>query len=84
MSDSQPKPRFSHAIVLLAVGIVPRLAPQKIAWPSSFSFSGSRSETQWARMEDTYADVAIVLMCIGGLLIALHYARRQFASKVNT
>jgi hypothetical protein len=78
MSDLQKKPGFSPGIVVLVVGIVLRLTAQKLAWSSNFSFSGARSETQWARMEDAYAEIAIVLMCIGGVLIALSYARKLF------
>jgi hypothetical protein len=83
MSDTRTKPGSNYGIVVLVVGVGLRLAAQKLAWPSNFSFSGARSETQWARMEDAYADVAVVLMCIGGVLIALRYARQLFGNDMR-
>jgi hypothetical protein len=80
MNDSHTKSRSHYGVVLLIVGVVLRLAAQKLAWPSNVSYSGLRSETQWARMEDAYAEVAIVLMCLGGVLIALNYARWLFGN----
>jgi hypothetical protein len=80
MNDSHTRSRPHYGVVLLIVGVVLRLTARKIAWPSNVSYSGLRSETQWARMEDAYAEVAIVLMCLGGVLIAIHYARHQFGT----
>lgn len=80
MSASPQKPRLTSGIIVLIVGIVLRLSARKLAWPTNVTFSGLRSETQWARMEDAYAEVAIVFMCLGAVLIALTYARQLFGN----
>lgn len=65
---------------ILLLGMILRLSAAAMAWPQSFSFSGSRADTQWARQEDAIGQVGLVLMCIGGLLFVATYFYWLFAT----
>ena len=69
-------------LAILLLGIILRLNAQQLAWPREYSYSGARSETEWARKEDAYAQVALVLMCVGGGALIVTYAHSLF-SKVD-
>ncbi len=66
--------------LLLLFGMILRLNARAIAWPQSYSYSGSRADTSWARQEDAIGQVGLVLMCIGGLLFGATYLYWLFAA----
>jgi hypothetical protein len=65
---------------LLLLGMILRLNARAIAWPDSYSYSGARADTAWARQEDAIGQVGLALMCIGGLLFVATYFYWLFAA----
>ena len=64
-------------------GMLLRLSARAMAWPKSYSYSGSRADTEWARQEDAIGQVALVLMSIGGLLFVVTYLHWLFAKRIE-
>jgi hypothetical protein len=52
-------------------GAALRLAAARLAWPRTYTFTGVRADTSWAHQEAAIADVGLVLMAIGGILLAV-------------
>jgi heme/copper-type cytochrome/quinol oxidase subunit 4 len=73
---------ISSALTL--IGILLRLNAAALAWPETYSYSGSRAETSWARQEDAIGQVGLILMVIGGLLFVVTYLHWLFAKETNT
>jgi len=45
------------------------------------SFSGARADTEWAYQENAIGQVGLILMCIGGFLLAVTYLHWLFAKE---
>lgn len=57
-------------------GLALRLEANNINWPSSYTYSGPRSETKWAIAEQADIDVARFLMALGIVLIAVYFLKK--------
>ena len=75
---------FAGSSGLLFLGMLLRLNARAMAWPQSYSYSGSRADTAWARQEDAIGQVGLVLMCIGGLLFVVTYFYWLFGAESKT
>jgi len=58
---------LAGACVFIFVGVYFRVFAKELAWPRTYSFSGPRSETEWARKEVAYQQAGLVLILFGGM-----------------
>ena len=65
-------------LTLLGVGAALRLWANDLAWPSAYTFSGSRETTKWAILESAFKDIALATMILGVSLasVAVHHFLR--------
>jgi hypothetical protein len=56
-------------IVSAIAGALLRLRATALAWPTSFSYSGPRSDTIWAIQERAYQDIGLMLLAFGLLVL---------------
>ena len=70
---------YAVSAVFAGVGIILRLSAESLAWPSGgYSYSGARSDTSWAHTEAAYAQIALVIISVGGLLFVVTFGRWLF------
>ncbi len=81
---TKPQIGFILSSALTFLGMLLRLNARALAWPNRYSYSGSRADTAWARQEDAIGQVALVLMCIGGLLFVATYVHWLITSQSGT
>jgi hypothetical protein len=75
-------PSLSGAVPFLGFvfavgGFLLRCWARWFAWPSQWSYSGDRQNTEWAYREHLYADLGLVALVFGLSLIWLAIARRK-------
>ncbi len=73
---STPRPSLFGPIVVLLLGFTIRLNAHAWAWPDSYSFSGDRADTDWARQEQVYVDISLAVLALGVGLILLCWHHR--------
>ena len=56
-------------------GFILRLRAHSIGWAGVASWNGPASETNMARVEACYSELALVFMGIAGLILAVSFAR---------
>jgi len=57
-------------MVLFVLGTSLRLAARWLAWPTHYSFSGERNNTEWAITEVALQQIACFIMALAVFLIA--------------
>jgi hypothetical protein len=61
--------------LLTGAGVLLRVFARKLAWPSSWSYSGDRANTDWAYAESVYIDIGMVTLVFGLAVLFLAIVR---------
>jgi len=67
--------------VLTFVGVVFRLSAHSWAWPTQYSFSGSASDTAWAKQEVAIGQIGMAWMFAGILIFVVTYFHWLFTKE---
>jgi hypothetical protein len=65
--------------ILIVLGFILRLHAHTLAWAGVRQWSNPASDTVWGKMEMAYAEGALVVMGIGGMLLAITFTRWLFS-----
>ena len=66
---------FFLGIVVALFGLLLRLGARSLAWPTVYSYSGPRENTEWAITERAYSDVGLILMVFGLTLVVIAFRK---------
>jgi flagellar biosynthesis protein FliR len=67
--------------VLTFLGIILRLNAHAMAWPATFSYSGSASDTPWGKQEVAIGQIGMALMFAGILIFVATYFHWLFTKE---